>query len=126
MEKNLFEVATKGKYRFTFKGSITIEDLYDLNTEQLDMIYQNLSTQVEKSEKKSLLKKKTAKDAELQNKLEIIEMIVTEKLVLIEAKTNALIKSQKRKKLIELLDKKKNEALEDMSEEDILKELETL
>ena len=27
MEKNLFEIATRNRYRFTYKGVMTVEDL---------------------------------------------------------------------------------------------------
>ena len=36
MEKNLFELATRCKYRFPYRGQITIEDLWDLRLQDIE------------------------------------------------------------------------------------------
>ena len=40
---NLFEIAAREKYRYPFKGSISTEDLWDLNQAQLDTVFKALS-----------------------------------------------------------------------------------
>lgn len=35
---NIFEKATKEKYRFPFKGQVSVEDLWDLKLQDLDSI----------------------------------------------------------------------------------------
>lgn len=35
---NIFEAATRYKYRFPFKGMISVEDLWDLKLQDLDSV----------------------------------------------------------------------------------------
>ena len=37
----LFVMATRGKYRFPFKGQISVEDLWDLSVKNLDSIFKS-------------------------------------------------------------------------------------
>ena len=39
----LFEIATRNKYRFPFKGWISTEDLWDLSVQNLDGIFKTLN-----------------------------------------------------------------------------------
>ena len=52
---NIFERAVREKTRFAFKGSIGVEELWDLSLTNLDTIYGNLETELEGLPKKSLL-----------------------------------------------------------------------
>ena len=36
---NIFEAATRYKYRFPFKGMISVEDLWDLKLQDLDSVF---------------------------------------------------------------------------------------
>lgn len=126
MEKNLFELAVRGGYRFVFRGSITMEDLYILNKSNLEEIYQVLVVQAEKINGKSLLKKKSSEDEELLNKIEIVEMIFNEKVEIENARKSELENAKKKQRLLGLLDKKRHEAEGEMSEEEILAELNNL
>ena len=40
---NIFEAATRYKYRFPFKGMISVEDLWDLKLQDLDSVFKLLN-----------------------------------------------------------------------------------
>lgn len=109
MEK-LFENATRGKYRFSFKGSITVEDLWDLSPQNLDTIYKSLTKELKQEQEESLLSEKTKADTVLDEKISIIRYIVSVKLKEAEDKKNEkALKDQKQKILSIIADKEDGE-----------------
>ena len=109
MEK-LFENATRGKYRFSFKGSITVEDLWDLFPQNLDTIYKALIKELKQEQEESLLSEKTKADTVLDEKISIIRYIVSVKLKEAEDKKNEkALKDQKQKILSIIADKEDGE-----------------
>ena len=72
---NIFEAASKNKYRYPYKGMITTEDLWDLTPAQLDIVYKALNKGVSEAQVSSLMRKVTDVDAELLNKIEIVKYI---------------------------------------------------
>lgn len=116
MEKNLFEIATRNRYRFNYKGVMTVEDLWSLRVEDLDAIFKMLNRQ-----------KKTAdEDQDLANKIDIVRYIVSVKLAEAAERVSAAEKKAQRDKIMEIVAKKKDKALEDMGIEDLMKKLEEL
>ena len=109
MEK-VFENATRGKYRFSFKGSITVEDLWDLSPQNLDMIYKTLTKELKQEQEESLLSEKTKADTVLDEKICIVKYIVSVKLKETEDKKNEkALKDQKQKILSIIADKEDSE-----------------
>jgi hypothetical protein len=123
MEK-MFEMATRSKMRFTFKGMLSVEDLWDLSVRELDTIYKGLNSQLKQVKEESLLDTKTAADKELEAKIEIIKYIVKTKQDELNDKLQAKAKRERNDKIKEILAKKQDESLENMSEEDLKKLLE--
>ena len=76
---NIFEVATRGKYRFPYKGQITVEDLWDLSVTQLDSIFKTLNAQYKQSKEESLLETKSKEDEVLDTQIAIVKHIVAVK-----------------------------------------------
>lgn len=118
-EVNLFEVATRENYLFPFKGMINVIDLWDLSLTNLDSVFKTLNAEVKKSEEESLLNAKTKEDEELTNKIEIIKYIVSKKLAEKEARENEKKNKEKRQRILEIKAKRQDEALENMSDEDL-------
>lgn len=126
MEKNLFEIATRNRYRFNYKGVMTVEDLWSLRVEDLDAIFKMLNRQKKTADKDSLLATKSAEDQDLANKIDIVRYIVSVKLAEAAERVSAAEKKAQRDKILEIVAKKKDKALEDMGIEDLMKKLEEL
>lgn len=126
MEKNLFEIATRNRYRFNYKGVMTVEDLWSLRVEDLDAIFKMLNRQKKTADEDSLLATKSAEDTELANKIELVKYIVSVKLAEAADRVSAAEKKAQRDKILEIVAKKKDKALEDMGIEDLMKKLEEL
>lgn len=123
---NIFEIATKGKFRFTFKGVISTEDLWDLSVKELDSIFKGLNTKLKEVNEESLLQTKTIADKELEVKVEIIRYIVKVKLEEQEAKTKAKEMKEQREKIKEVLAKKQDQSLENKTQEELIAMLEEM
>lgn len=119
MEK-MFEYALKNKVRFNFRGLISAEDLYDLNQRELDHIYKGLMAEKKQSETESLIEK-TVENKELEAKIEIVKYIFNQKVEEQKAAEKAAENAAKKQKLLGILARKQDAALEEMSAEDIEK-----
>ena len=126
MEKNLFEIATRNRYRFNYKGVMTVEDLWSLRVEDLDAIFKMLNRQKKTADEDSLLATKSAEDQDLANKIDIVRCIVSVKLAEAAERVSAAEKKAQRDKIMEIVAKKKDKALEDMGIDDLMKKLEEL
>lgn len=122
---NLFEIATKEKYRFPYKGMISVEDLWDLTPAQLDSIYKALNKDIKEKGEDSLLTENQA-DATLSNMVEIVKHIFTVKKGEAEARKAAADKAKKRERIMEILAQKQDESLLNMDEADLRKMLDDL
>lgn len=114
----LFKLAAKEKYRFPFRGNISVEDLFDLTTSQLDVVYKELKSQVKESSD-SLLKEVSTEDKELKNKIEIIKTIFEDKKTEAMQKEQALAEKQRKERIKELIAQKKDQDLVDKSIEEL-------
>lgn len=126
MEKNLFEIATRNRYRFNYKGVMTVEDLWSLRVEDLDAIFKMLNRQKKTADEDSLLATKSAEDQDLANKIDIVRYIVSVKLAEAADRVSAAEKKAQRDKILEIVAKKKDKALEDMGIDDLMKKLKEL
>ena len=116
--------AERNKLRFPYKGSISVEELWDLSLSELDKIYENLTAKKAKqSEGKSLLASKSSQNSKEQKTLDaqiaIVEYIFKTKNEEMELAKKAQEEKAKQQKIMELIEKKKNEGLENMSLEEL-------
>lgn len=118
-EVNLFDVATRNNYQFPFKGLINVIDLWDLSLTNLDSVFKVLNAEVKKSEEESLLNTKSKEDEELSNKIKIVKYIVGVKLAEKEAKEDEKKNREMKQRLLAIKAKRQNEALENLSDEDL-------
>lgn len=125
---NIFEYAAEKKLRFNFKGSITVEDLYDLSVEELDSIYKKIKADIRKQNdnEDSLLTNTIKKDISLSVKAEIIEHIVNGKLVKKAANEKAAQNRERKQMLLAILAQKEQEGLRNKTPEELAKMIEEL
>lgn len=100
---DLFKVASKKKYRFIYKGVVTVEDLWDLSVEELDKIYKSLKSKQKAEAEESLLTTTSKEDKELNNKIEIVKIIVADKLEAKERATKSAEKRAKNQRILEIM-----------------------
>lgn len=124
--ENIFEYATRNKVRFSFRGLISVEDLWDLSLTNLDSIYKELNKQPKQSEEESLLNIKTHEDELLNVKIEIVKHIVSVKLAEKEAREKASVKKAQKQKIMSIIAAKQDEALQNSSIDDLQKMLDEL
>ena len=116
---DLFKIAAKRKYRFNYKGLITVEDLWDLSLEELDKIYKNLKSQQRNNSEESLLQSVSKEDKELNNKIEIIKVVVSDKLEAQDKAKKAATQKAQNQRILEILADKKDAALKEKSIEEL-------
>lgn len=116
---NMFEVATRNKMRFPYKGQISVEDMWDLSLSALDSVFKALNSQMKQVKEESLLSTKSKADETLELQIEIVKYIVSVKLAEKEAREKAVEKSVQRQKIMEIMAKKQDESLESASMEDL-------
>jgi hypothetical protein len=110
----MFEKAARLKLRFSHRGVVTVEDLWDLPVEGLDTIYKGLNTQVKAAQEDSLLDTKSVETAVLELKVNIIKHIVAVKLAEAEARKNLAAKAVQKQKLYAVLEQKQDAELLDL------------
>ena len=115
----MFEIATRAKLRFPFKGLVSVEDLWDLNVESLDSIFKQLNAQVKRAGEESLLHKKSTEDEALEVQVELIKYIVSVKLDEENQRLLAKSKKEQRQRLLALRAEKQDADLRGKSIEEI-------
>ena len=123
---NIFEVATRNGFRFTFKGMISVEDLWALNVRDLDSVFKILNSQLKQVNEESLLDVKTKQDQELDTKIEIVKYIVKVKQEEENMRLKAKEQKEKKQKIMEILATKQESNLQNMSEDELKKMLDEL
>lgn len=119
-ENNIFEIAYRNKYRFNYKGSITTEDLWDLPVTALDSIFKELKAKEKQASEESLLDTRTKEDVETEVKIAIIRHIVRAKQLEQENRKSAKVRAEQKKKIADALAAKRDRALYEKSEEELL------
>ena len=119
----LFEMASQFKFRYPYKGLITTEDLWDLSMSQLDTVYKALNKELNVTQEDGLIVTKSADEGvkanELRNKLEIVKYIFNHKQQAAELQRIAAENAAKKQHILGILAQKKENALQNMSEEEL-------
>lgn len=125
--KNLFELATRERYRFPWHGLISVEDLWQLPQEELNNIYKQLMDSKRKTEVDSLMMDKTKENSQaLDNCIDIVKHIFQYKEDQKNEAIRAKEKAEKKQRILELMAKKQDEAMAEKSVEELEAMLEEL
>ena len=126
----LFEMASQFKFRYPYKGMITTEDLWDLSMSQLDTVYKALNKELNVTQEDGLIITKSADEGvkanELRNKLEIVKYIFNSKQQATELQRIAAENAAKKQHILGILAQKKENALQNMTEEELTQMLNEL
>lgn len=126
MDSNVFELATRNKMRFPYKGMISVEDLWDLSVENLDVVYKALNSQLKQAQEESLLNTRSKKDLELDAQIAIVKHIVAVKQEEAVKRLKAKEQREQKQRIMEIIASKQDAALQDKSLDELTAMLETL
>lgn len=115
----MFEKAARLKLRWNYKGICSVEDLWDLHFESLDTIYRGLIKHVRTLNEESLLEEKSSESDILFLKIAIVKYIFGVKSNEKEERENNMIKAAHRENLLSILARKKTDALQELSEDEL-------
>ena len=128
---NLYKRAAKENWRFnSTKGQMTVEDLFKLAlTSQtgaacLNKVAIDLSRQIRETGEETFVD--TGSNPQLtrwKDQLELVKDVIADKQDENAARQDARAKAEKRQKLLDILDKKQENKLEGLSEDEIRKQL---
>lgn len=128
MENNMgmiYEAAIRNKYRFPYKGMITIEDLWDLNFTALDNIYKSLNSEKKQDSEDSLITPVVA-NTEIENKIAIVKYVYEVKKAEADARKLASENRKKKERIMEIIANRQDAALQNMSDDELKAMLESM
>ena len=119
LERIVTKTSNKTVLLGILRGMISVEDLWDLKLEQLDEVYKNLMIEIKKANEESLLKSKTKDQTALEMKVDIVKHIVNYKIKETETKEQEIKRKAQKQKILEILNEKENQDLQNMSVEEL-------
>lgn len=117
--EKMFEIATRSKFRFPYKGQISVEDMWELSLPALDSVFKALNAQIKQVKEESLLSTKSKADETLELQIEIVKYIVSVKLAEKEAREKAAVNKEMKQKIMQIKAARQDKALLEASDEDL-------
>lgn len=129
-EINIFEQASRRALRFSSnKGDLTVEQLWNLPLQSragfdLDTVAKTANSALKLVDEESFVEtRQNPAKAELVLKLDIVKHIIAVRIAENEAARTAADRKAKKDRLLEILAKKDDAALEGMSRDDLVKQI---
>lgn len=120
----MFEKAIRMKVRFPSpQGNLSLEDLWDLSLPKLNTMAKGLNKERKVEEEEDFLEVKSAADAKVALKFNIVLHIIKVKLDEEKARENKKEVKAKNEFIMEVIEEKEKDALKSMSVEDLKKQL---
>lgn len=112
----MYKKALRVKLRFsTTKGKLTTEDLFDLSLTDLNNLAIALDKKLSETPRKSFISDIAPDTQEDELRFNIVKDVINLKLAERNAAQNAKAKAAEKAQLLEILHRKQNEALENLS-----------
>lgn len=126
---NIFEKATKRKYRFKVKNlTLSTEDLWDLplvsanvNKVSLDDVAKETNREMKKSEEESFVAKKNSVSYDLQSKMDILKHIISVRQKEQEDRESQAQRAEEAQYVMEILKERRLDSLKGKSTEELEK-----
>ena len=129
---DLFLIASRQKFKFnSTKGLLSVEDLWDLPLQSqtgkasLDEIARELHNKLKEDTEISFVTPKSS-DTTVQQKFDIVKFIIDTRIAEREAAVNERARADRRAKLMEVIERKENDILNNMNIEDLKKLLQDM
>ena len=120
----MYKQASKSKLRIeTSRGALSIEQIWDLPLAELDKLAVELEEKTKTSATKSFIAEKTTEDATAQLKFDIVLDILKTKMEANKAALDQKKKKENNQKIHALIERKKENKMEEMSVEELEKML---
>lgn len=117
---NIWIESLEKKYRFEYKGLISTEDLFDLNLDELDMIYRSLKREEKDLQSDSLLDNTDNPQInELATKIEVVKSIFEIKDAQIKLREEEIIRKARKDKILSIIEDKQDQELSEKSIEEL-------
>ena len=110
---DIFERAAKEKIRFSFRGLIATEDLWDLSMGDLDVLFKEINIILKEQSGEGLIKdtsKSTISEA-LQLRADIVRHVFEEKQKMANDAEAKVLRMEKKKRIMEIITDKQDETL---------------
>lgn len=125
--------AARSKFRFnSSKGLLTFEQLWDVpltnktSPFSLDNIAKEIYKDVKEGEEISFVVNRSVKSTEASDRLELVKYVISVRKDELQAREDQLKKQEEKKKIMEILERKKDASLENLSEEQLMSRLQLL
>ena len=123
----MYKKALRMKLRFaTTKGKLTTEDLFDLNLTDLNNIAIALDKKLSETPRKSFISDITPDTEEDELRFNIVKDVINTKLIERNNAQAAKAKAVEKAQLLEIIHRKKNQAMENMSIDELEAKLASL
>ena len=123
----MYKKALRMKLRFaTTKGKLTTEDLFDLSLTDLNNIAIALDKKLSETPRRSFISDITPDTEEDELRFNIVKDVINTKLVERNNAQNAKAKAAEKAQLLEILHRKENQALENLSVDELKAKLAAL
>jgi len=117
----MFEKASRLKLRFNYKGTCSVEDLWDMPLEALDYIFKVLNSQLKNEKEESLLEKRSKEEDIVDLKIKIVKHVVEVRLLEQKNRKDEVDKAARKQKLLGVISEKQDAELKNMSVEELTK-----